>query len=240
MTVGYAPPAITGPDYICYGGTASYSDATPGYTWSASPGIISPTGVLTDTGASTIIFLRYGFDGSCYVNKTVFVEGHEGCQPCSALTPSGYSLLTSSTTGAGSYYMASDLNITGNVTYTDAVIYVAPNAHIYVKPRASLTLKGCHLFSCASGMWNGIVLQSAGGYSGQVVLTSDASGNGNLIEDATVAIDAENLVALPSGLHSTNFVDCYNTVFNRNDTAPLPARLSDKRSAVKLTVQVGQ
>ena len=218
VTVGYAPPAITGPDYICYGGTASYSDATPGYTWSASPGIISPTGVLTDTGASTIIFLRYGFDGSCYVNKTVFVEGHEGCQPCSALTPSGYSLLTSSTTGAGSYYMASDLNITGNVTYTDAVIYVAPNAHIYVKPRASLTLKGCHLFSCASGMWNGIVLQSAGGYSGQVVLTSDASGNGNLIEDATVAIDAENLVALPSGLHSTNFVDCYNTVFNRNDT----------------------
>ena len=89
--------------------------------------------------------------------------------------------------------------------------------HISVAPGASLTLAGCHLFSCPGNMWGGIVLNTAGGLSGQVILNSDGNGNSTLIEDALVAVDAEGLTGLPSGAANPNFVASYNTVFNKNN-----------------------
>jgi gliding motility-associated-like protein len=57
VTVNPVPPANTGTLYMCEGNTTTLSNLYPGGVWSATPasvGTVSPTGVVTGTGAGTV------------------------------------------------------------------------------------------------------------------------------------------------------------------------------------------
>ena len=75
MTVNPLPTSIMGNGNLCLGSGTSFSDATPGGTWSASNSavMVSPTGVVTgvDTGAGVII--SYTLPTGCYTTVPLIV-----------------------------------------------------------------------------------------------------------------------------------------------------------------------
>jgi len=100
----------------------------------------------------------------------------------------------------------------GTLTFTDAVIFIAPGMTVSVNATSSLTLDGCHLFSCAGNMWQGIALESLGSNTGSITLQDDAAGVSTLIEDAIIGVDAE-MPASPA-----TFITSASAIFNRNNT----------------------
>ena len=96
----------------------------------------------------------------------MFMKANAQCTPYStgstyttALVDVGNTAsLTSYSYGSGIYYVNGDLEIAGDVTFTDAVLVMYSNSKITVKTTGNLTLVGCHLFAC-NDMWQGIVIE---------------------------------------------------------------------------------
>jgi hypothetical protein len=83
----------------------------------------------------------------------------------------------------GTFYIASDCNIVGNIDFTDAEILIEAGAKITVRNGGILKITGSHLFSC-SKMWGGIFLERGS----QLVIDGSALHDNSLLEDADIAI----------------------------------------------------
>lgn len=134
--------------------------------------------------------------------------------------PSGTYTVPSTTYSSRVYYVNNDLEITGNVVFTDAVLVIDPNVKITVKNSGNLTFAGCHLFAC-SDMWQGIIIESAtSSYTsndGTLTLTKSYNHRSTIIEDAFKAVEMNgttSFVTNPSARINQLTVD--NTIFNRN------------------------
>lgn len=131
---------------------------------------------------------------------------------------------TQPTNTNGKYYFNQNTYIQGNVTFTNADIFVQNGATIFVDDNATLTLKGCHLRTCA-GMWNGIQVY----YNAKLIL-NDYNGKSNLIEDAKIAVDYDGGDSYPN--YTGNIIDISNTIFNRNNISiKLSNYTSDSKNA---------
>ncbi len=221
VTVNLQPAVIAGPDHVCTGGIIYLSDATTGGTWSSSAPINATvgasTGIVTalDTGI-TVISYTMPITG-CYsaISITVF-DTTGSCSPCHVFpgTFTPLSGIISTSFGAGNYYVTGDITIAGALTFTGAVMLIAPGAHIYVNDTSSLTLLGCHLYCCSS-MWGGIILQSGDSTTGVINIGSDGDA-GTMIEDALTGVTAFKPVKPARG--ASYFILSTNAVFNRNNT----------------------
>jgi len=228
VTVSPAPAPIAGLATFCGTGSVTFTDDSTGGVWSATAGSLSAsvgsaTGIVVSAsaGAATI---TYTLPGGCYSTFPVTVSATDtaACLPCHVFSGAAYTQIGASGTintslGAGSYYIANNVTIMGTLTFTDAVIFIAPGVTVSVNATSSLTLDGCHLFSCAGNMWQGIVLESLGTQTGTITLDGDAAGVSTLIEDAIIPVDVESPLT-PTG-SAPLFVASLNTVFNRCDTA---------------------
>jgi|GEM_PF-2554856 len=214
--------------------TASATGTHPlSYLWSPSGSGISllpndsALTVTVDALPATTNFVFTAADAlGCAGTATVNVVVATGsCSPCEGADPmhplrdpggsivGGVETLAPSATLTGNYYCNYDLVANGNVSFYDATLEMNANTAIGVAANAALTIKGTHLYSCPSGMWNGITLNTTGSATGIINLTADTHGNGNLVEDAKQAI----VVANPANpVMTPYFISCDNTIFNRN------------------------
>jgi hypothetical protein len=138
--------------------------------------------------------------------------------PCQASSVFGTSAYTSIPAGVfaaptlapGYYQLSSNITITGNCTFTNAIVLISPGVTITVANNAKLTLDKCHLFTCPTDnkMWAGIVLASGASTSGQIEVR-----NNTLIEDANAAITAFNCKTPAAG---AQIIKCDAAIFNRN------------------------
>lgn len=228
------PPAatISGALSLCSPGAASTLSGSPsGGFWSAtSPGIIVSGGIVTPTAVTGTATVTYTVGSSCPALAIVTVNtATSGCHPCAVLAGRPYTVLgesgyvTTSLT-AGNYYIPNDVTVVSSgpsVSFTNAVVFVAPNKTIFVDAHSSLTSNGSHFLSCPGSMWKGIVLRSD--YSLPIAVTAmvtlqgnaGASGVSTLIEDALSGVNVANPghPNMPGGY----IVSSINTIFNRNN-----------------------
>lgn len=77
VTVNPKPAAITGPTLVCMGASITLSNALPGGTWLASPGIVTisaASGILTGVAPGTVNITYTDPSGSCSVLRTDTVK----------------------------------------------------------------------------------------------------------------------------------------------------------------------
>ncbi len=76
VTVNPSPAAISGPSTFCAGASATYTDATPGGTWSCTPSYVATinpaTGVATGVSGG-YASITYSMPGGCGVSTSVTV-----------------------------------------------------------------------------------------------------------------------------------------------------------------------
>ena len=189
------------------------SSGTLSYTWTTS------AGVFVSNARTVDVFPPYGpttynvsvSDGCNIATGSVTINSTCVCSP-PVLMGSGVTYLSGTipaTITSGSYYIPNNITISSNTTMTGANILIAPNVTITVANNVKLTLDGCHLFTCPTDnkMWQGIVLASGGTTSGRIEVT-----NNSMIEDAQIAISANN-PKIPS---SGDIIHSFNSVYNRN------------------------
>ncbi len=132
------------------------------------------------------------------------------------LSSSPYNIMQNQTFGSGSLPAGNtrfDIYIDGTFTVDDnfeffyCTIYLGPNAHIIINRGSRLDIQDCHLLCCHGAsefnMWKGITIN--GGVAPSI-RGGSLKMNACLIEDAQIAVDAEDYSAL---LLSGN-------IFNRN------------------------
>ncbi len=108
ITVNPAPAAITGSPIICYPGSTTFMDATPGgYWYTSTPGIVtivSATGVATGVvpGTATVY---YTIPTSCIASVVVTVEAMPAISAGATVNCGGTFSLTGSGAGIGGTYL---------------------------------------------------------------------------------------------------------------------------------------
>ncbi len=106
VSVTPGPPAIAGPDTVCFGSLITLTDASPGGTWSSSNSAVAAIGssgvVIAQSLGSAVI--TYSIGSGCSVTKIINIIS---C-PCSFLCNGNFEPpLTPSTTGAVQHPQAS-------------------------------------------------------------------------------------------------------------------------------------
>jgi hypothetical protein len=215
VTINPLPTITTNPTSttIVQGYSANITAAgVTTYSWSPTTGLSCTTCANpTATPSSTTNYVVTGTDlNGCSSTATaqVIVEPIVACPTCTTTLPA---TLTSSPTPRASYCINNDLFISGNVTFKGSEFKIASNVTIYVQNGASLTIEGCHLFSCGA-MWKGIVVKPTGTLTVRDfqipplgILTINS-----YIEDAIIAIKIEDNTT------NTNKLVLTNVLFNRN------------------------
>ncbi len=213
ITVNAFPvvPTISASTLIaCANGTHTLT-ASPfsiyGYTWQpgniiGNPAIITPTALQVYTVSTG--------PPQCMVSNTITIDFDPtpcSCIPGCSITLNIGSLSSTVMPQNNVYCLPNDLIIYGAVTFSNSDLRMYPNISITVTPNSTLTLAGCHLYSC-DNMWKGIVVQQGGKLN-----IIDAGSRNSFIEDAFVAVD----LLATNNYTSTNLLNVTNAMFNRNE-----------------------
>jgi uncharacterized protein YjdB len=234
VTVYPNPVVDAGPDItVCDPKTEAQLNTTvnsvlnpaTGYTCSWTP----PTGLSSDiipnptaTPGTTTNYVvtvtdANGCVGSDDVNVFVSPVIKDGCDPCRIFNGESYTMLSGTLNTdlpAGNYYVTSDVDIDGHLTFTGCVMLMAPGVNMFVLPTSTLELKACHLFTCDENMWTGITLQSDNIQTGTIKLTSTGRNIPTLIEDAKEAISVDKPIRPTSP--SVYYIESRAAIFNKN------------------------
>jgi hypothetical protein len=186
-------------------------------------GVYSLNGVIAGTGLQTLSY-TYTDNNGC--TKTVYSQIQIGntCIPCSAISndvyiPIGLNGTITSGLGNNKYYLPIDATVSGNISFTDSKVLMAPGVKISVAPTSRLFLVSSHLYSCTD-MWKGIELQDNGSSTGSLYTSSVTpfinGGTGTMIEDALTAVNIPHVHAHSGGGY---VLSTDNSCFNKNKIA---------------------
>lgn len=226
VSIEETPENIVGSTQLCLGTITSFTNATAGGTWSSSNTAIATvnavTGLVTavGTGIATITYTVNNINNYCSVSSTALVVTVAACNPCQVARANasliGSATIATTINGTQTYNSTQvykidqDITFTGNATFANCEVIIAPNVNIFVATGATISIEHCHFYSCTN-MWQGITaMQNAaviiGGYS--------------FIEDAYVAVN----MLFPDGtthapLTHNPLLSIDRTTFNRNDIA---------------------
>lgn len=224
LTVSPAPVAsITATPSTTVGATLTAvptSATTYSYAWfdpsglpvAVSSSTTSITATMVGTYTVTITDLS---PPNCTSTATVAIT--TVCPAFASLVGS-YTTLTGSLTTSpppGAYYIPATLTISGNVTFNNSYVLMAPNSAIIVNGH-KLFIQNTHLATCpgTTDMWQGINLL---GDNPEVHVLGTNQGS-SIIEDAIHAISINSpglwLYSNPGGYIETN-----DAIFNRNQEA---------------------
>jgi hypothetical protein len=110
------------------------------------------------------------------------------------------------------YFLSGDVEIIGDISFTDVEMLIAPNTKISIKNGNTLRILGSHLFSCTD-MWAGINIETGG----KLIIDRGNVHDNSLIEDAENAVTAGiNYTSSNALLSGTNAIEIQNAIFNRN------------------------
>jgi hypothetical protein len=186
------------------------------YTWMPG-GVVSPSYVVSPS--VSVNYSLSASDGSCVSQQPALAEVSTRTNCCGG-TSSGASwqYLTDATIGtttlSGLYAINQNLIITGDVSL-DGEFYFAPNVAVKIlnggylnsdAPNIFGGAGGAHLLSCGE-MWNGIQVDSWARVKFK---------NGDLIEDAKIAIDRSASIFTFTPWWIPYEIDLEGVVFNRN------------------------
>ena len=154
--------------------------------------------------------ISYSLYAGCSLTYDITVADTGACTPCSVFsggyTPLGTLGTITGNVGPGNYYISSNVTITGNDTFDNAIVLVAPGDTIYIDTASSLVLDSSHIFSnCVE--WAGMALMPGKTHSGRLSAMEHSC-----VEDAWCAAYAPNPVTPATGY----VVNCDNALFNRN------------------------
>jgi hypothetical protein len=217
VTVGN-PPSITvtaSPSNVSCSGTPVTLTASGASTYSWSPAVScsSPcsTAVVTPTATTTYTVVGtdpIGCTAASSVTVTYAAVSNLCCSAPNVVLPINASSnsFPGNTIAPGNIVDVTGIFIiNGNVTYNNVIFRMSTNAVIQVSPSASLTLDGCHLFSC-SDMWNGIYLLQAGNNAGGLSMKNFTS-----MEDAF-----NGIVGNSGNTNISSVIDIKDCSLNKN------------------------
>ena len=118
-----------------------------------------------------------------------------------------------STLTSGSYNITTTfIDISNSTVIEDAEVLLEPNTVIIIREGVTLTINGCHLYSCTD-MWQGIIIETGG----RLIIDKGVAHDNSLIEDADIAVQSQYWYydILP-GLGGPNALEVNNAIFNRN------------------------
>lgn len=218
ITINVIPPATltvtASPATICNGSSAvlSVAPALQNPVWTGPNLSCTSCANPSASPSSSSVYNVSGTDANgCLASGSVTLP----VQNCFC---TGTSLPATITTnlGAGTYQIQNVNTIipTGsNPVWTNAIIGITPNpaAIIEVQNGASLTLNGCHLFSCGTFLWGGIVVKPGG----RLIINGSNPAKPTLIEDAVRAVYIN-----ATTLNFPNLaLNISAAIFNKNETA---------------------
>ncbi len=186
--------------------SSTLSPGSTTYNW--MPGNLSGASVNVSPTVSTIYTVTANSSGGCSQTATLAVSVTTNCcsQSTTGLTPLGTTangFLTPS-----SYFVASDVTLTGNTTLTNSEFLFMPGKKIIVPSGVTLFIDNTHLYACGLNMWKGIEVQDGGR------IVTVARKNTSLIEDAEVAIELDNISLTNSSPNAPIAID--KVIFNKN------------------------
>ena len=122
MSVNPLPSAILGEGSVCQGSSTTVSDATPGGTWSISPGAsISPSGVITGISTAGAVIVTYTLPTSCYITVPISVSPIPSpIQGVDSVCPGSSVILTDAT--ADGVWSSSDGTIAHATAFTGEIL----------------------------------------------------------------------------------------------------------------------
>ena len=184
------------------------------YTWFPG-GFVGNPYVFTPVFNPTMTITTYtviGGAGTCTVSAVFAVDTKS--TPCVCLQNCNNEVANDffgplTVASSSVYCVTASINIFGAVTFSNSDFKVSPNVTITVVPNSTLTIAGCHLYSCEN-MWQGIDVKSGGVLNFIPSSTLQTS----FIEDAFVAVNIQNYTSA-----STNILTTDNVMFNRNQVS---------------------
>ncbi|MCX6210102.1 MAG: hypothetical protein NTZ59_11575, partial [Bacteroidetes bacterium] len=222
VTVTQPPiPTVSNVNY-CVNSTPTPLTATglTGATFNWLPSNIpnvSTVGTFNYTVSQTV--------NGCTSNTATLIVTVTPCNPCLANYATPVTTITGGTTqiltgnqtfSNANYFIANDITIDGNITFTDAEVLVADGVQITVAEGAVFNILGSHFYGCQQ-MWKGI---KAATQTAIVNLDkSPTTYKSNLIEDAIIAIDMSSITGAVSYRNDHFALSASNTIFNKNNTS---------------------
>lgn len=187
-----------------------------------APVVITPSGggpytVVSSSGTTTNYAGSFSVTPSA--TTTYSITNQNGCSNtvvitindclCTGGTEIGTNgSLPASIFGPNIYLINNDITLTGNVTFNNSEVRIAPGVQITVpNGKAFNIIQSSHLYAC-NKMWDGIDVQAGGKIS---ISGVSATGKPALIEDAKTAINFNGGGALNLPLVTRH------TIFNRNN-----------------------
>jgi hypothetical protein len=207
---GGVPSPITGPTTVCSGETITLTDADPGGTWTSSNTFVATVDAGGDVTGGTVGTAIISYTTPCGT-ATIIVNVIKPLASCvcnyvsagNSFTELGAGGVIAPGVYTGNYFINGPVTVTGPglTTFSNCVIAIASGATITVSSGSKLLIEGSHLFSCFPDMWQGIVLSTTifgggSGPTGQLEITSGMASVTSMIEDAMVAVDIPNPVAI--------------------------------------------
>ncbi len=147
---------------------------------------------------------------NCTVSNTLSIPFATNCCASSFSTETSTSFTSTLTTISGPIAIVNSptiqagatLDLTGEITFP-------PNTSITVESGGILRIKESHLYSCAAGLWQGIIVKNGG----KITTAKEPPATiDNLIEDAAIAIDITGHTSSTISL----IAELSNTTFNKN------------------------
>jgi hypothetical protein len=182
----------------------TFTAGTISYTW--QPNNLNGQTINVNPNTFTTYTLSVTSPSGCPNSTTLSVNVNTNC--CSQSTVGLTALNSISGSYANnSYFVANNITV-GNSSFQDAEILMMPNVKITVPNGVQLDLDHVHLYACGVKMWQGIEIQDGG-----KITTSNVRKSSNLIEDAIVGIELDNI----SSAHANPPIFIDNTIFNNNN-----------------------
>jgi len=189
-------------------------------TWLPATGLSSslspsPTVTLTSSQVYTIV-MNYtsAVGGTCSASGTSTINVKTSCCTTTATPVPGGVLPIGTSHYAASRYFVSNVIVPpgGQLILDDDEFLISSNVKITVSQNATLTIIDSHLYSCDNDVWTGIVAKDGAFIE---AYKSVSGRNDNMIEDATIAIDATRN---SPGSNILTRLDLTHVTFNKNHT----------------------
>ncbi|GAA4466371.1 hypothetical protein GCM10023093_20420 [Nemorincola caseinilytica] len=220
VTINSSPAAISGPTGVCLGSTATYTNTTPGGTWSSSTGAvgtITPGGGVLSTFNAGSTTIYYNIPGGCRAAQVVSVN----TAPAAITGTTG--LCVNNTTSLGST-TASQIWSSGDATVATVVASGANNAVVTGVAPGTAVISYAFSGGCArttTVVVSPAVLPIVGDnlvcISGGTVTLSNATGGGTWISSVTSRATINSTTGAITALTAGTTVITYrisNTCFN--------------------------
>ena len=145
------------------------------------------------------------------INNNVIAQTGQSCLACTTITNTNTTYSSTIVCNGGT-----NIIINGGETLKlyRSTLQMSAGSKIIVKNGGTLNLAVCHIFGC-NAMWQGIDVEPGG-----IVTTEASPENGNIIEDALIAIRYsfnDPLVILNDVYTGVPLLNLDNTIFNKNE-----------------------